>query len=1018
LEGRWLPTGGIPALHSLPGAPAAVYLDFGGETLPNGTRLRAYDEDGDPNTFTAAEQASIREAWRQTAAYFAVFKVDVTTVRPTGPFAWAVISPDIGGGYSSVGTFPATSPQSFLSADDARWRQSAIAHEVGHQFGLSHQSDYDLRGKKTNEYSSGYDPLHGPIMGVDYAGVVHKWFLGHPSYSPSELQDDIARIASALRPYTGGDGFRADDFGGTIATATPMSWASSDPPRMSISGVLERLDDVDAFSFTTSVMGRYQIEVNRDTPSGVHAKFAIYTGNGTLIAAKDGPTNDQQLTLDLSPFTTYYLLVSSHGDYGDVGAYNVEVRWMQSGWSAQDIGYVGYPGYAGNTVLLLGGQFAVGGSGADIGGTADAFRYAYTPLTGDGSIVALVSAQTDTDPSAKAGVMLRESLAAGSRYAMMGVMPGNNGLLDSVGFWDRPTTDGGSTGGTPANALGPYWVRLVRSGNTFTGFRSADGVHWTPGGSATIAMGPTIYIGLAVTSHNNNAVSAVTFSNVALTGRTGPAVPRLNSLPAPAGLALSLGSGTGIRLSWNGVGGATGYAVDRSDDGVNWTEVTRTSADARTFDDVGLFGSMNYFYRVSALDAVGRSTPSATATIVNRPNAPFNLTATPLATNSLVLNWRDVSGETGYRVVRPLDGIGWQVITLPRNVTSYYEETLSPGRTYDYRVYAVMGPTESTAAEVVGTTPRSDALPPPWRDADIGSTKFGGWATWNAGSGTFGVNASGSDIFGTADALHYVYQPITGDSEIIARVTAVQDTDGWAKAGVMFRESLAANARHAFMLVTAGNGTGFQDRPTAGGLTTSSNFTAAATAPYWVRLVRAGNTFTGFRSADGVTWTQVDSQTVAMNATVFVGLAVTAHNNVNVNTSTFTHVTVQAARPAPPPSGPGLGAAQAQGPRAPELHQEPQAPDDGDGDGGRRGYVLQRRARPGGPDDTSGLLMSLADQAPGRRLGGSGEGTVPSGFLARSASGLRPAAGLGESIAPDGLESSLDVVDRFFATCQ
>ena len=102
---------GLPDLRSLPGAPTAIYLDFDGEGAN-----APYDVDGDPTTFNATEQATITEAWRQVSVYFSMFNVDVTTVKPTVPFAWHVSSPSISGGYSYVGVFPNTSPQSFNQA--------------------------------------------------------------------------------------------------------------------------------------------------------------------------------------------------------------------------------------------------------------------------------------------------------------------------------------------------------------------------------------------------------------------------------------------------------------------------------------------------------------------------------------------------------------------------------------------------------------------------------------------------------------------------------------------------------------------------------------------------------------------------------------------------------------------------------------------------------------------------------------------------------------------------------------
>jgi regulation of enolase protein 1 (concanavalin A-like superfamily) len=131
------------------------------------------------------------------------------------------------------------------------------------------------------------------------------------------------------------------------------------------------------------------------------------------------------------------------------------------------------------------------------------------------------------------------------------------------------------------------------------------------------------------------------------------------------------------------------------------------------------------------------------------------------------------------------------------------------------------------------------------------------------------------------------------DAEIVARVASLTNTNAWAKAGVMIRENLDANARHAMVAVTPGNGVAFQRRATTGGI---SAHTAGArvAAPYWVKLTRAGNTFTAHQSANGSTWTQVGSAvTIAMGATAQVGLAATSHDAAVTTTAVFTHVEVQ-----------------------------------------------------------------------------------------------------------------------------
>ena len=163
-------------------------------------------------------------------------------------------------------------------------------------------------------------------------------------------------------------------------------------------------------------------------------------------------------------------------------------------------------------------------------------------------------------------------------------------------------------------------------------------------------------------------------------------------------------------------------------------------------------------------------------------------------------------------------------------------------------------------------------------------------------TGTFTEQGSGADIDGQNDAFHYVYQALTGDGELIARVTSVTNTDPWAKAGVMIRETLATNSKHAMMVLTPGNGANFQRRTATNSWNTGTSG-GAAVAPLWVRIQRAGNVFTGYRSPDGVTWTQVGTDTFIMNPTVFVGLALTSHNNPVLGTATLTNVTVTGGGP-------------------------------------------------------------------------------------------------------------------------
>lgn len=192
-------------------------------------------------------------------------------------------------------------------------------------------------------------------------------------------------------------------------------------------------------------------------------------------------------------------------------------------------------------------------------------------------------------------------------------------------------------------------------------------------------------------------------------------------------------------------------------------------------------------------------------------------------------------------------------------------------------------------------------LPAPWTNTDIGAVGFAGDATFSGG--TYTLNGSGNDIWNGADAFQFMSQPVSGACEIRARVTNIQNTDPWAKAGVMIRESAAPGSVNASVVLSVSNGVSFQIRSSTGGTSTSSVVGGSAVkAPHWLRVTRSGNQFAGYYSSDGTNWTQVGSTaTLAMNGSALIGLGVTAHNNASNCVATFDNVSVNQ-----PPSLPSI----------------------------------------------------------------------------------------------------------------
>jgi hypothetical protein len=251
-----------------------------------------------------------------------------------------------------------------------------------------------------------------------------------------------------------------------------------------------------------------------------------------------------------------------------------------------------------------------------------------------------------------------------------------------------------------------------------------------------------------------------------------------------------------------------------------------------------------------------------------------------------------LSGEGEYLALMAPDGVaatcfdpdfGAQLEGVSFGTAYHTETVLSSGSPITYHV---PGPGPLTpdwtglnfddTTWLQGTFPVSFTLLSNPVSQDIGAIRMPGTFTVNQ-DGVYIVNGAGADIWGQADAFHYVYQSLRGDGELVARVLYLTGTHEWAKAGVMIRETLDANAKHAMSVVSIGHGTSFQGRTDTGQASFQVTPGNAMIAPVWVRMVRSGNTFTAYDSEDGQTWTRLGVRTIDMRDEVFMGLCVCSH---------------------------------------------------------------------------------------------------------------------------------------------
>jgi hypothetical protein len=235
------------------------------------------------------------------------------------------------------------------------------------------------------------------------------------------------------------------------------------------------------------------------------------SAGSVLISNAVLETTGTNVLLTCAPMTegaTYTLVVSFLRDVcGEEIPADTTVAFTVSSYVAQNIGNAQPPG----TSIGTNGGYNISGGGADIGGTNDQFQFAWQQRTGDFDVKVRIASLSLSDSWAEAGMMARETLASGGRFASVMATPSISGCY----FQSRGTTNGATTlsGSFPANYPNT-WLRLRRVGNQFNGFASYDGQSWSTLGSATVAMPASIYFGFAVSSHNTNQLTTAAFRDV------------------------------------------------------------------------------------------------------------------------------------------------------------------------------------------------------------------------------------------------------------------------------------------------------------------------------------------------------------------------------------------------------------------------------------------------------------------------------------------------------------------------
>jgi hypothetical protein len=705
-------------LHSRPGSPNVVYIDFDGATISgtawNGTHAQldalAYNVEGDRSSFSALERTRIVDIWHRVAEDLAPYDIDVTTERPavfnstTGTILVThsidangnTINCASCGGVAYVNVFGRSNYHTYyspalvfydkLGGGGETYVAEASSHEFGHNLGLSHD------GTTTGAtYYGGHGSglvSWAPIMGNSYNNNITEWSRGEYA-NANQTQDDLAIIEGKL-------GYLPDDHGDTRGSATSLfigaggTVVSSNPeldPHNAVTenkGVIGSADDVDVFYFVAGA-GTVNLTVKpawdafyRSTSrrgANLDVEAELQDLSGATVAFND-PSNDTGAVINTTVSAgTYYLLVTGAGnaatpysDYASLGQYfiNGSVAAASDDETAptpNPMAWASAPAVTSDTSISMTATTAVD--------ETSAVQYNFLCVAGD--------AKCSTAGS---------GWQSGRSYTATGLTAGTTYTFQTM----ARDQAGNETGRSPSASA------TTASPPPFTNFTAS---------SESVVAG-TLAGSYSRTFSDDGSTQAIT--EVESGGKPSN---RHTYLEHRWNFNISAGATVTVYANaWSG-GSSDGdnfrfeYSLNNGSSFQTLFTVSATSGSNLQMATLSGTPSGSVIIRVVDTDRTRAHREANTINVdhlyiqVNNPaNEPPNgnpggLNAQALSHSQINLSWSNgSSNESGLKVERSLNGTtGWAAIAdLPAASTSYNNTGLNPQTTYFYRVSAYTQP--------------------------------------------------------------------------------------------------------------------------------------------------------------------------------------------------------------------------------------------------------------------------------------------------------------------------------------
>lgn len=723
----------------------------------------------------------------------------------------------------------------------------------------------------------------------------------------------------------------------TYAGAVPLPTAPTSPVGLTAIGE----DGVVALSWLPSAWATGYTVRRATRPEGPYEQLAAEVAEPTYT---DGGVRADR---------SYYYSVTAISPLGEsaISAVAEAHGGLPDPWSSVDVGEV----HARGSAIFDGERFLLEAGGADIGGTADAFRLAHLPLHGDGVVTARVVWPL-TSQYSKIGVTLRGSLVADAPHASMllqglplhtwsgvwtvrpvaaaqtsatgstPVPPSQQQAITTAAAF--PLSDLGSlpTSATPLEApyvegagdgyrlRAPYWVRLEREGDRCTGSISPDGIRWTVVGTTKVELGRTPYAGLALTSCLGiDAAYAETgagaLDNVSVTSSTG----RGWAVPTPTRTVAGLRATTGadaVELTWSDPDPAARFTVLRASraDG-SYLPVARSVGSigfgTRTHytDATGVPGR-TYYYIVAKTNSSGTGPRSGSVSaVMPTPALPQVL--------SPAIAFANQGRPFQYLIRGSHEPVRFAAQGLPAGLGVDPRTGIISGVPDETGEFTVTTKAQNATGTATASLQLTVGLPPPepWTYDDLGDfvldeRQLGTYGVASVrtkgitshAAGTFTVRGAGTDLNVNGQGMtgQFVRQAMIGDCELSARLVSREGAVTAARVGLLMAKSLSPFDQAAGVILTSPGTAQLMLRKTVAG---ASAFTGSGslTLPCRVRLKRTGTVFAAsFSTDDGVTWNPLAEGEIPGfgDAVYYVGLVVCSRDPMARCTTLFDHVSL------------------------------------------------------------------------------------------------------------------------------